>query len=236
MSCNFAHDDGSYVLGALSPAERQAFEEHLGGCPECARSVQELAGLPGLLARVDPGVLEPPTDHDPDPGPPLPVLVQQVRRAQRRRTLATAGIAAAAAVAVTVVALVGTGVVLGDREPTSPASEPGSAVGSAADVPMVPIGHAPVSASLVFESVAWGTRLDLTCTYTAEDTEYDAPAGATYALFVRARDGQLEQVATWRSLPDKTMRLSAATALSRGDIRSVEVRTADGTSVLRLVA
>ena len=51
MSCEFAHDDGAYVLGALSPAERLAFERHLAAAPSApARS--ELAGLPGLLGRV----------------------------------------------------------------------------------------------------------------------------------------------------------------------------------------
>ena len=37
MSCEFAHQDGAYVLGALSPAERREFEQHLAGCDECAR-------------------------------------------------------------------------------------------------------------------------------------------------------------------------------------------------------
>jgi hypothetical protein len=51
---------------------------------------------------------------------------------------------------------------------------------------------------------------------------------------VRDRDGKVEQVATWRALPGKTMHLDAATATSREDIASVEVRTADGQPVLQL--
>ena len=54
MSCDFAHQDGAYVLGALSSSERMAFEHHLATCPECARAVRRLAGLPGLLARTVP--------------------------------------------------------------------------------------------------------------------------------------------------------------------------------------
>ena len=53
MTCEMAHLDGAYVLGSLSPSERQQFERHLRVCVDCARSVQELAGLPGLLTRVD---------------------------------------------------------------------------------------------------------------------------------------------------------------------------------------
>ena len=47
-----AHLDAAYVLGALSPTERQDFERHLSTCSDCARSVRELAGLPGLLSRL----------------------------------------------------------------------------------------------------------------------------------------------------------------------------------------
>ncbi len=40
--------------------------------------------------------------------------------------------------------------------------------------------------------------------------------------------GREEQVATWKGLPGKTMRLTGATATGRTDITTVEVRTADG--------
>ncbi len=32
MSCEFAHLDGSYVLGAVSPRERREVERHLSVC------------------------------------------------------------------------------------------------------------------------------------------------------------------------------------------------------------
>ena len=34
--------DGAYVLGALSDADRRAYEAHLLECDECATSVREL--------------------------------------------------------------------------------------------------------------------------------------------------------------------------------------------------
>jgi len=29
------HSDAAYVVGALSPADRAAYEEHLRGCEQC---------------------------------------------------------------------------------------------------------------------------------------------------------------------------------------------------------
>ena len=232
MSCELADRDGSYVLGALSPAERRAFEQHLAGCKECARNVRELAGLPGLLARVDRTVLEDPDVVVPVPDTLLPGLVRDVRRAGRRRTLVTAGLAAAAAVVVAGVPLAVSGVLDGG----SPSAPVPSASVSPVAQPMVPLGGAPVRASLAFASVTWGTRLDLTCTYApgGEQEHYHLPHRVTYALVVRTRDGHTEQVGTWRSLEGRTMRLTAGTSAPRNQIASVEVRTTEGRPVLEL--
>ncbi|MGZ6874630.1 MAG: anti-sigma factor family protein, partial [Blastococcus sp.] len=43
---------GAYVLGALDPAEREAVDEHLRACPDCAAELAEFEGLPPLLDRV----------------------------------------------------------------------------------------------------------------------------------------------------------------------------------------
>ena len=231
MTCRYAHYDGSYVLGALSSAERQEFEQHLAGCAECARSVRELAGLPGLLARLDPGVLETPPTEEPVPDTLLPRLVREVRRTQRRRAFVGGGVAAAAAVTVA------TGSVAVFHSNQAPVAGPQPQVSNTlpAGRPMVPVGQDVMTASVAFASVPWGTRLDLTCSY-QRIGEYGNPLPSTYTLVVRTRDGRTEQVATWHSLPGKTMRLSAATAARRADITSLEVRTASGQRVLQLRA
>jgi hypothetical protein len=231
MTCAYAHLDGSYVLGALAPGERLEFEQHLTGCPSCARAVRELAGLPGLLARVEPETLEGDTSDPPLPDTLLPALVGEVRRAGRRRTVVTA-LLSAAAVVVAVAGLLAVGV-LGDGTPDSrPAAVPSATSSAGRD--MLPVVAGPVRASVDLVSVPWGTRLDLTCTYDA--TAYHDGHGQpdSYVLVVRTRDGGTEQVATWRALPGRTMQLSAATAARRADIASVEVRTPDGHPVLRL--
>ncbi len=227
MSCEFSHDDGAYVLGALSQTERSEYQRHLSGCAECAHAVQQLAGLPGLLARVSADVLESPPVDEPVPDTLLPALVRQARRAQHRRLWMTAGTAAAA----TVIVAAGS---LAIRTSLDDAHAPGVIDASQAGRAMVPVGSEPMSAKLALTSVPWGTRLDLTCTYESDWIEHHVPLAEKYALFVRTREGKVQQVATWRALPGKTMRLTSATATSRDDIASAEIRTADGKPVLKL--
>ena len=50
---DFAEWDAAYVLGALSPSDRRAFEAHMGTCERCREAVGELAPTIGLLSRVD---------------------------------------------------------------------------------------------------------------------------------------------------------------------------------------
>jgi hypothetical protein len=236
-ACDYAELDGAYVLGGLSPGERQHYEKHLATCADCATSVRELAGLPGLLARVDPVILEPAPVVEPVPATLLPSLVREVGRARRRRVFATVGVAAAAVVAAGALAVS----ILVGGDDTPPAASPPSPSPSSstqvapASLSMIPVGHVPVTGSLAFTQVGWGTKLDLTCSYRPDwDGYQELPATTTYGLFVVTREGVAEQVGTWRAIGGKTMHFSAGTAARRGDIASVEVRATNGRPVLRL--
>lgn len=228
MSCEFEQTDGAYVLGSLSAAERLAFERHLRGCDACTGRVRQLAGLPGLLARVSPEVLEDTADAVLPPTV-LPTLAVRVRREQRRRTRVTATLAAAAAALVVGLGAAAVQTVTDEpvtnppvAAPTTPSSTDMEAVG----------GDVPVRASLTLEDVTWGTRIGLTCTYDPSSVEYDLPPEVTYLLVVRTRAGAVEQVGTWRSVGGRTIQLEAGTATRQDDIASVEVRTTDGRVVL----
>lgn len=233
MTCEFAELDGAYVLGSLSPSERQAYEKHLATCDSCSRSVRDLAGLPGLLARVDPVILEPAPVMEPVPATLLPSLVREVGRTRRRRLFATVGVgvAAAAAVGAMVVASLG-----GSEAPiASPPPSTPSSTAQPASLSMIPVGGAPVTGSLAFTPVGWGTKIDLICSYRPDWDAYDnLPKTTTYALFVVTRDGSMQQVGTWQAIGGKTMHFSAGTAARRTDISAVEVRTKTGRPVLRL--
>ena len=229
--CGHEHEDGAYVLGALSPEDRVAFERHLPGCPTCAQSVRELAGLPGLLARVPVEILDPEQPPTPVPDTLLPALVRATRRSRQRRAWITGGlVAAAAAVAIGAVGVT----TLGDDSPpsTAPPVTPTAGPTTAAPVLMTPVGSEPVSGWLSLTQVGWGTRLDLECSYAEDSDAYHDSAPPTYTMVVTTGDGSSEQVASWKGLPGKTMRLSGATAADRDDITNVEIRTAAGATVL----
>ena len=52
MRCEDGHDDAAYVLGALSPNERAAYESHLASCSFCREAVADLALVPDMLDRL----------------------------------------------------------------------------------------------------------------------------------------------------------------------------------------
>ena len=100
--------------------------------------MRELAGLPGLLARVPVEILDPEQLPMPVPDTLLPALVRRVRRSQRRRTWITGGlVAAAAAVAI---GAVGISTLRGDDD------EPPSAGPTARTAPPHPQRDPPTAA------------------------------------------------------------------------------------------
>ena len=237
MTCDYAELDGSYVLGSLSPARAAGLRAPPRRPATTARaSVRELAGLPGLLARVDPVILEPAPAVEPVPATLLPSLVREVGRSRRRHLFATVGVAAAAVVAVAATALTSLG---GDTPPvagppTSPSPSQTTSPAAPVGMSMIPVGEAPVTATLAFTPVGWGTKLDLTCTYRPENVGYNLPKATTYVLYVVHRDGSSEAVGTWRALDGRTMHFSAGTSEQLRKIATVEVRTQRGQPVLRL--
>jgi len=221
----FATSAGVYVLGALSPTDRAEFETHLRTCADCRRAVEELAGLPGLLSRTPPEVVDALTTDDPAAalrertGVPDTVLPQLLRAVRRRRTTRRAVLAGGLVAAAGIVAAVLTENLGGEPEPTV-------AVGQS----MEALVETPITATVQLTEVAWGTKVDLTCAYAHAEAEEPYE----YALYVTDTDGEDEQIGTWTAYPGRDAQLSGATSWTRAQIGSVEVRTMTGTAILRL--
>jgi len=226
----FRHYDAAYVLGALSAADRQEFENHLRGCESCRKAVSDVAGLPGLLARVEPAQLERADEAPREPVPEtlLPRLLREVSRQQRRRRTRATAMAAAVAAAVAAVSVGVTTAVQDGRPPAVSAPSADAGPGRA----MTQVHQTALSARVAMEEVAWGTRLQITCTYRSQ--RYGASTLPEYALVVHTRGGDEQQVATWRAVDGRPTTVTAATASRLSEISSVEVRTTEGEPVLRL--
>ncbi|CAN5389864.1 zf-HC2 domain-containing protein [soil metagenome] len=232
MSDRYSEWDASYVLGALSPVERREFETHLATCASCSAAVAELAGLPGLLAKV------PVTDVDalvegPEPLPvPSTLLPRLIRSAERRRRrtrglIAGIAVAAAAAAAAVVIAIP---LVTGGGIGSAPVAE---------RVSLTKVVASPLSADIRLIKEGWGTRIEMDCRYgkpaTAGYQTGDAPATPRgYAMFVTDVAGEATQVATWTAKPGSSVEPSGTTSLDLDQIASIEVRSsANGTVLLR---
>lgn len=223
-SCELAHLDGAYVLGALAPAERAAYERHLPGCEECSRALRDLAGLPGLLGKVSVEALEPTSEPEPVPATLLPAVVAEARRSRGRRTLALA----VAAAVVLLVAMAGITAALIGSDDGGGTAAPTATESLAPGERLTALGN-PSTGWVALTEKAWGTRIDLTCTY-----EGRLKGWTSYVLVVESTEGETEKVGSWRSEEGEEVHVTMATSVTPDHIKSVEVQTLDGYSVLRL--
>ena len=235
----FAQWDAAYVLGALSPAERREFEEHLAGCPICQASVSELAAVPGLLAQVSPAdaamlpladdgaaeYTETPTSSaapaEVIEGPPpslLPKMIKKVRARRRRMAVAVAGIAAAVLLVISGIA-VGTGLL-----PLGPDDSH-----RVAFTPVVPSGITAVADVIPVQD---GTQIKVECVYAEVNDPRPGGGHETYSIFVVDRSGHDSEIKEWPATPNKQMRPSGTTPLRASQIADLEVRQSDTNEVL----
>lgn len=214
----FIEFDGAYVLGALSTDERDAFEAHLLECDECRSRVDELIGLPELLALVpaDAYLASTPTAD------PVVALLATARARRRRRRWTTAAVATAAAACL----ITGTALITDQSTQHHPA-----AVAVTPQATMTAVAASPIHATVAVASVAWGTSIKLTCTY---DQGVSYPPDESYSLVVRSRSGQSENLGTWTLVAGRVTTFPAGTALHKSDIESISVDTADGAPLLQL--
>ena len=231
QSGGICQSDAAYVLGALSPADRRAFEDHLRDCAGCRESVQRLAGMPGLLALTTAETLQ---DSGPSvPNSLLPRLLARAESERRRRRWFVSGLLAASIALI--LALAGTLVLR-----TSPESTAGSAPASVAPATstatsppveteqMTPVLAGPMTASLELVSKKWGTAITVVCKY-----DQDIDTTTAYDLAVVDSDGNRTSAGTWRGVPGVTARIVAATAVPLDRIEALEVQLPDGSTLLR---
>lgn len=221
MTCPMLVESGVYVLGALSPAQRQAYERHLSTCAECRAEVGDLAILPGLMGRLDEASVA--ADEEIHaPASVLPAVIGRVRRRRRNfRFAAIAGAVAAACVALIVGLTMPTHTA---RPVAEPVVNPSPSASAPAVVlhPMTPLSTPSiVSASIALQNIAGGTRVVGTCTYDSVSGAYPEPV--KFALYIVPKHGTPERVGSWSAMPGDSVPIEGMTWWPSRDIASVQL-------------
>ena len=178
------------------------------------------------------------TADDGIPSTVLAGVTRRVHRLRRHRRRVTAGIIAlAAAVAVAVAGIV-LPIALQTQSPSAVSPPfPSSAVQPTAApsvaVALDPVTPSALSATVSLTDAAWGTHIDVTCTYSTEAASPGAYATTgRYALYVTDAAGASTRVSSWSAGPGSTVTTTGSIDTPVSGIRSLELRSIDTNTVL----
>jgi hypothetical protein len=189
---------GVYVLGAIDPAERALVDAHLVTCRDCRDELAGLAGLPALLARVNPDEISRITSEDTvrtatDDRPPGELIgtVLDLAAARRRRTRWRFAASAAAVVALAGGLFGGLSSITTTQTVAIPVS-PGGTHWETVEATSAVTG---ASASVAYSHEMWGDAFEVLVDH--------IPVGTTCQLWVVHPNGTRTQVAAWTTAGDE---------------------------------
>ena len=189
---------GVYVLGAIDPAERALVDAHLVTCRDCRDELAGLAGLPALLARVNPDEISRICADDAvrtvaDDRPPGQLIgtVLDLAAARRRRTRWRFAAAAAAVAAIAGGLFGGLSSITTTRTVAIPVS-PGGTHWETVEATSAVTG---ASASVAYSHELWGDAFEVLVDH--------IPVGTTCQLMVVHPDGTRTQAASWTVASDE---------------------------------
>ena len=187
-----------YVLGAIDPAERTLVDAHLVTCRDCRDELAGLAGLPALLARVNPDEISRICADDTvrtvtSDQPPRELIgtVLDLAAARRRRTRWRFAAAAAAVAAIAGGLFGGLKSVGGTQTVVIPFSHENGQW----ETVQAANNATGESASISYGQRSWG--------YTFQVLADGIPIGTTCQLWVVHPDGTRTQVAAWTTASDE---------------------------------
>jgi hypothetical protein len=234
MTSRVEHTDvGAYALGLLDDNDRQGFEAHLNGCRACRA---ELAGLAEVAVTLSGADLGPTTRFRPmpvpDAGDSATVTDLMLRRAtaQRRQRGRRAVLSAAAACV-----LIGGGVGVGVAAVSSSGGTANvSTVAMVGEKRKATDPSTGVTGTVAMESVGWGTRVGL---------KLGKVSGPETCQLIAVRTDGSEHVVTGWTVPNTgygvpshpdPLVIQGGTEISRSQIKSFDIRTNDGKTLLSI--
>ena len=190
---------GVYVLGAIDPAERGLVDTHLITCRDCRDELAGLAGLPALLARVNPDEISRICADDTvrplaSEGPPEELLgtVLDLAAAQRRRNRWRYLSIAAAVVAIAGGLFAG----LNSAGSTTVTHTVVVGAGPGAWETATATNHVTgATATVAYSQQLWGHAFQVLVDH--------IPVGTTCQMWVTHPDGTRTQVAAWTVARDE---------------------------------
>ena len=189
---------GVYVLGAIDPAERGLVDTHLVTCRDCRDELAGLAGLPALLARVNPDEISRIRADDTvrtvaDDRPPGELIgtVLDLADARRRRTR-WRFLATAAAVVAIAGGLFGG---LSSITTTRTVMIPTATKGVHWDTVEATSSVTGASGSVAYSHELWGDAFKVLVDH--------IPVGTTCQMWVVRSDGKRTLVASWTTASDE---------------------------------
>ena len=223
--------DAAYVLGALGPNDRRAYEQHLTNCPTCTAAVAELAGMPGLLRKLSmedaEALLAVPDDahlreqeHQPD-------LLQRLATTANKRRRRVRGTALALTVGAAAILTFG-GIFIGASLTPSAniAQSPVTSAPTGTAVMMTPVEPGTMTATLTVSTKAWGTRFDWTCNYV--NVNGSSSSAKSYNMVMTDTSGIETVIATWSAThKPRATELASSSSIATSRIRRIEIRVVE---------
>ena len=217
MRCEDGHDDAAYVLGALSPAERAAYEHHLSTCSFCRETVADLSRVPDMLDRLDADEFARLLDPSLTPAPPA----RSYRPATPpNRTFPVRMLSTVAALVLIVVLGGGATLWLMNRPDAGNAAS-GPAIAMSAVNP-----NSPISATIRLTATPGGTKVEMVCRYAASEKPY------TFRLIAYGPDDQSEQLGSWTPKPGAEFPMPGVTHFPVESLDRLELVRFDGKVML----